>query len=170
MCCVAGSVVLLFEEQIARGGPVTHPDMRRSFVSIPEAAQLVLYGSAKADCGELCVLDMGEPVRILDLVEVMMELHGLESGVDIEIEFTGIGLGEKLEEQLLSIVEAREARQVGKLLFSQSEGDVGCVGDEYLERLWEAAKQCRREEIRGLLQEMVRNTYPLALWRGCRGV
>jgi FlaA1/EpsC-like NDP-sugar epimerase len=103
----SGSVVQVFRQQIAVGGPVTvtHPQMRRFFMTISEAAQLVIQAGAIGGAGEILALDRGQPVRIVDLAADMIRLAGLRVGEDIAIEFTGLRPGEKLDEQLLGAGE-----------------------------------------------------------------
>ncbi|MGH2687921.1 MAG: polysaccharide biosynthesis protein, partial [Actinomycetota bacterium] len=97
-----GSVLRIFKTQLARGGPltVTHPEMRRYFMTIPEAVQLVLQAAVLGRGGEVFELDMGQPVRIVDLAEDFVRLSGLVPGRDVKISFTGVRPGEKLFEEL----------------------------------------------------------------------
>jgi len=112
-----GSVVPIFEEQIARGGPVTvtHPDMKRYFMTIPEACQLVLQAGSMGSGGEVFILDMGEPVRIVDLAKDLIRLSGLKPDEDIDVVFSGVRPGEKLFEELSVGDEHAEKTQHPKI-------------------------------------------------------
>ncbi|MHB8425450.1 MAG: polysaccharide biosynthesis protein [Gammaproteobacteria bacterium] len=116
----AGSVVPLFERQIAAGGPVTvtHPEITRYFMTISEAASLILQAGAIGKGGEIFVLDMGEPVRICELAEKMVQLSGLQPGRDIEIVYTGLRPGEKLHEELFYAQEELRQTVHPKLLLA----------------------------------------------------
>lgn len=119
----AGSVVPVFREQIARGGPVTvtHPDIVRYFMMIPEAAQLVIQAGVMGQGGEIFVLDMGEPIKIMDLARDMIRLSGLREREDIEIQFTGLRPGEKLFEELYGDSERHTATPHRKIMVADSE-------------------------------------------------
>ena len=116
-----GSVIPLFKKQIAEGGPVTvtHQDIIRYFMTIPEAAQLVLTAGAMANGGEIFILDMGEPVKIDDLARKMIKLSGLTPGEDIEIEYTGLRPGEKLYEELLMNEEGKKTTANKKIFIGR---------------------------------------------------
>jgi FlaA1/EpsC-like NDP-sugar epimerase len=118
----SGSVIPTFERQIKKGGPVTvtDPRMTRYFMTIPEAAQLVIQAGAMAQGGEIFVLDMGEPVKIMDLAEDLIRLHGLEPGRDIKIEIIGIRPGEKLHEELFNPNEIMTTTYHDRIFISEN--------------------------------------------------
>lgn len=118
----SGSVVPIFREQIARGGPitVTHPEIIRYFMLIPEAAQLVIQAGAMGQGGEIFVLDMGEPVRIVDLAHDMIRLSGLRVGEDIEVQISGLRPGEKLFEELYDSAETHGRTNHPKIMVAAS--------------------------------------------------
>lgn len=151
-----GSVIPLFKKQIAEGGPVTvtHPDIIRYFMTIPEAVSLVLQAGAYASGGEIFVLDMGQPVKILNLAENLIRLSGYKPYEDIDIQFTGLRPGEKLYEELLMEEEglqdtANKLIHIGKPIELDEE--------RFLRQLEELKDICVREpvEIRKLIKDIV---------------
>ncbi len=157
-----GSVIPKFNEQIRRGGPVTvtHPEITRYFMSIPEAAQLVLQAALMGRGGEIFVLDMGEPVRIADLARELIRLSG-PSAADVRIEFTGLRPGEKLYEELLADDEATLPTPHPKLRIARA----GAVDADWLARLraWlDAPAPAGDAEVRAALEAWVPEYRPAA--------
>ena len=149
-----GSVIPLFKKQIAKGGPVTvtHPDMKRYFMTIPEASQLVLQAGAMAKGGEVFVLDMGEPVKICDLAKDLITLSGLTPGVDIEIKYTGLRPGEKLFEELLSAEDGTEQTDHEKIFTARIKEVKKAKMDEYVDEL---LGHTQEDEVVKTLQKVV---------------
>ena len=149
-----GSVIPLFKKQIAKGGPVTvtHPDMKRYFMTIPEASQLVLQAGAMAKGGEVFVLDMGEPVKICDLAKDLITLSGLTPGVDIEIKYTGLRPGEKLFEELLSAEDGTEQTDHEKIFTARIKEVKKAQMDEYIDEL---LGHTQEDEVVKTLQKVV---------------
>ena len=154
-----GSVVPFFQRQIAAGGPVTvtHPDMRRYFMTIPEAVQLVLQAAVIGKGGEVFALDMGEPVRIADLAHDLIRLSGLEAGHDIEVKYTGLRPGEKLFEELFLENEDYSRTRHEKIFVCQN-GAEHVEGERLkveVDTLVAAAQRGEAGEVRRLLRELV---------------
>jgi FlaA1/EpsC-like NDP-sugar epimerase len=157
-----GSVVPTFLRQIRAGGPVTvtHPEMRRYFMTIPEAVQLVLQAGALGRGGEVFVLDMGEPVRVFDLATDLIRLSGLNAGTDIEIKFTGIRPGEKLYEEMFFSGENVLSTDHPKVLRARN----GLLTTGVITRIQELARIAESgtpsEELRKMLQVLVPDFHP----------
>ncbi len=158
-----GSVVPLFREQIRRGGPitVTHPDMVRYFMTIPEAAQLVLQAGSFSETGRVYVLDMGNPVRIADLARDLVLLSGLEPGRDVEIKFSGARPGEKLFEELLTAEEGTDASCHEKIFVAKKAAPSAGLASG-LDALFEAAHTNDGDAIRAAFQRLVPSYSPQA--------
>jgi FlaA1/EpsC-like NDP-sugar epimerase len=147
-----GSVLELFRQQIAEGGPVTitHPEMTRFFMTIPEAVRLILHAGAIGQSGHLHVLNMGKPIRIVDLARDLIRLTAPPGGRDISIVYTGLRPGEKLEETLFGTdEEAVETDSPFLLIARQKDGQVPPIED--VERLEELARAGDDRGVRELL-------------------
>jgi FlaA1/EpsC-like NDP-sugar epimerase len=157
-----GSIIPLFKKQIAQGGPVTvtHPDVVRFFMTMPEAAQLIIQSASLGNGGEVFVLDMGQPVKIIDLAKDMINLSGLKEGKDIEIKFTGLRPGEKLYEETLTEREGVAATRHERIFLARLED----VDKEKLNRgIAELEELALRKDSRGIkrkLKELVPSYQP----------
>ncbi len=150
-------MIPLFRRQIAQGKnlTVTHPDIQRYFMTIPEAVQLLIQSGSLADQGEVFVLDMGNPVRIVDLARDLIELSGLELGKDIDIDFVGLRPGEKLFEELLT-GEENGIRHTShpKILVAEALETNNIPFDQLLSFLTDAALDGDNGKIPSLLERM----------------
>jgi FlaA1/EpsC-like NDP-sugar epimerase len=155
----SGSVIPLFRHQIARGGPVTvtHPDMERYFMTIPEAVQLIIQAGAIGDSGDIFVLDMGEPVKILGLAHNMIRLSGKEPNVDVPVEYIGVRPGEKLHEELWGDGEEALPTSHAKLLRCASRPVDPAWLDEELAEIERLLDEDEAVEVVARLAAMVRS-------------
>ncbi|MCB9591649.1 MAG: polysaccharide biosynthesis protein [Sandaracinaceae bacterium] len=153
----AGSVIPIFKDQILKGEPVTvtHPDMTRYFMTIPEACQLVLQAGSMGRGGEIFILDMGEPVKIVDLARDLIRLSGLRPDVDIPIHFTGVRPGEKLFEELSSDAESADETHHPKIFVGRHPSEPWELICEQLERLREVAWSGAHEQVVSRLRSCV---------------
>ncbi|MBL0218875.1 MAG: polysaccharide biosynthesis protein [Myxococcales bacterium] len=153
----AGSVIPIFREQIAKGGPitVTHPDMRRYFMTIPEASQLVLQAGGMGEGGEIFILDMGEPVKIVDLARDLITLSGLRPEEDIEIRFSGVRAGEKLFEELSTDAEHADKTKHPKVFIGRIKAHAWESVTHGVDALLELATGPLHDRIRGAIGAIV---------------
>jgi len=159
-----GSVIPIFKQQIAAGGPVTvtHLEMRRYFMTIPEASQLVLQATAMGHGGEIFVLDMGEPVKIVDLARNLILLSGLRPDEDIKIEFTGVRPGEKLYEELNSLAEDTLPTPYEKIKIFTGNGLPSAGMEPYLEALRDICERRDVPELVLTLKDLIPDYNPSA--------
>ncbi len=152
-----GSVIPVFKKQIQAGGPVTvtHPEMVRYFMTIPEASQLVLQASAQGSNGNIYILDMGEPVKIVDLARDLIKLSGFEPEVDIPIVFTGMRPGEKMFEELMTPEERGSETPHEKIFVARVQPFSGEALEDTIHRLQEAALQSDHLMIRRTLETFI---------------
>lgn len=152
-----GSVVPLFSKQIAEGGPltITHPDVIRYFMTIPEACQLVLEAGAMGNGGEIYIFDMGKPVKIIDLARKMIKLAGFIPDKDIEIKIVGLRKGEKLYEELLNDSEKTLNTHHEKIMIAQEDfADYHSLATD-IESLYTEADAYNKEAVVMLMKKIV---------------
>jgi FlaA1/EpsC-like NDP-sugar epimerase len=159
-----GSAVPFFRQQIIEGGPVTitHPEITRYFMTIPESARLVIQAGGMARGGDIFILDMGEPIRIEDLARKLIRLSGLTPGVDIEIQYVGLRPGEKLHEELLMDSEEAQTTRIEGIMVSSSKP----MSQEMVEKKIEALRASLDgdgEVIRAALEEQIPTYHPASI-------
>jgi FlaA1/EpsC-like NDP-sugar epimerase len=159
-----GSVVPLFKKQIERGGPVTvtHPEMTRYFMTIPESCQLILQAGAMGKGGEIFILDMGTPVKIDDMARDLIRLSGFEPDVDIKIEHVGLRPGEKLYEELITEGEGIVPTSHENIMALKGEPYDQKFLNDKIDELSRFAHQQDAERIGLLLQELVPEYKPIS--------
>ncbi|MFQ6112866.1 MAG: polysaccharide biosynthesis protein [bacterium] len=157
-----GSVVTLFQKQIERGGPVTvtDPRMTRYFMTISEAVTLILQASAIGEGGEIFVLDMGEPIKVVDMARHLITLSGLKPDLDIPIEFIGRRPGEKIFEQLWHDGEIPEPTDFDKILVARTNGHDNWYLSQELDEILELAENMQREELFEKIQGLIPSYQP----------
>jgi FlaA1/EpsC-like NDP-sugar epimerase len=162
----SGSVIPVFRNQIEQGGPVTvtHPEVRRFFMTIPEAAQLILQAGALGQGGEIFILKMGTPIKIVDMARDLIRLSGREPDKDVKITFIGLRDGEKLYEELITVGEGIVPTKHDKIMVLRNDGQVdglppqkerSALLDAQLRELNEAADRFDAAAIRRILREIV---------------
>jgi FlaA1/EpsC-like NDP-sugar epimerase len=157
-----GSVIPLFKKQIAQGGPVTvtHPEVTRYFMTIPEACQLILQAGAMGNGGEIFLLDMGTAIKIDDMAHDLIRLSGFEPGVDIDIQYIGLRPGEKLYEELITDGEGIVPTHHKKIMVLSSESCDIDVLSVHIETLARLAKAHDAEGIRRQFVKMIPEYHP----------
>ena len=153
-----GSVIPYFKKQIEKGGPITitHPDIVRYFMTIPEACELVLQAGTMGVGGEIFVFDMGEPVKIVDLAERMIRLSGFEPDINIKIVYTGLRPGEKLYEELLSDGTKTLPTHHEKIMISKDETMEFEKINTLTQKIYDLAKESNKIEVVRTLKEIVK--------------
>jgi len=158
-----GSVLPLFMEQLKYGGPltVTHQEMKRYFMTIPEAVSLVLQASYMGDGGEVFVLDMGEPLRIVEMAEELIRIHGLEPYKDIDIDFIGLRPGEKLFEEILTAEEGTVASKHERVYIARKDEKYSTIEIDNILREFESllteSSTGNENKVKELLKKYVKH-------------
>ena len=160
-----GSIVPLLQKQIQEGGPVTvHPEATRYFMTLPEAARHVIQSGAMGKNGEIFILDMGKPVRIIDLATEIVRLAGREPGVDIEFEFIDLRPGDKLHEELLTEAEGVRATKRRKIFIAQPDSVDLKTLNASIDELDKLSEKPDRLGIIRKLKEIIPDFCPSAIW------
>jgi len=158
----SGSVIPIFKKQIAAGGPVTvtHADVTRYFMTVPEASGLVMQASVLGTGGEIFVLDMGQPVKIVDLAQQMIELSGFKVGEDIDIKFTGLRPGEKLYEELQHLDEHHLPTEHPRIMRFVPNNDAREGSARAIAEVEGALYKASNNELKALLKKVIAEYTP----------